>query len=569
MLQRIHIRDFILAKDIAFELGNGFNVITGETGAGKTIVINAIKFAIGENLLKELFDFTKQQPNIELHFRIPRPENLQWFDLEPEEEIICQRITKQNGKTIAYINGVHVPMPQYRDFCRQLVQIHGQNDTEQLFSATTQKRLFDRFFSGSLQASVDQIESLRTQYLGMKKELKRLRGHEQEREREKDFLSFQIREIESANLRPDEWESLLELRDKLTHRENIKSILQQAKNSFQPDQSFSSLYSQLTSLLHQMEGLQQFSRELKNLGESFQTILSLMKESERDIDHSMEEIMSEDTESLLYTTLTRIDLIKNLQRKFGNTTPAILATKENLQQQLLQLQQEEEKSSSLANEWQALSKTLSDLCIHTSQTRAILRDEFVQRMEKELADLSMGKVKMHIQIEQEKTTETEDSIQIQGEHYRLFPDGIDTLQYLVSTNPGQPMHPLSKIASGGELSRFMLALKSLIGKLENVDTLLFDEIDTGIGGITANQVGVKCRDLAHDKQLICITHLPQIAAKGQHHFVIDKTVHDAETNISISPVKGEARMEEITRMLGEPYSEASKQLARSMLEWSS
>jgi len=262
-------------------------------------------------------------------------------------------------------------------------------------------------------------------------------------------------------------------------------------------------------------------------------------------------------------------LIKNLQRKFGNTTPAILATKENLQQQLLQLQQEEEKSSSLANEWQTLSKTLSDLCIHTSQTRAILRDEFVQRMEKELADLSMGKVKMHIQIKQEKTTETEDSIQIQGEHYRLFPDGIDTLQYLVSTNPGQPMHPLSKIASGGELSRFMLALKSLIGKLENVDTLLFDEIDTGIGGITADQVGVKCRDLAHDKQLICITHLPQIAAKGQHHFVIDKTVHDTETNISISPVKGEARMEEITRMLGEPYSEASKQLARSMLEWSS
>ncbi|MCE5223146.1 DNA repair protein RecN [bacterium] len=566
MLQLIQIHDFILAREISFELGAGLNVITGETGAGKTIVINALKYGIGENLSKELFDFSRQQPNVVLHFSIPHPDQFQWFELDPEEEIICQRITKNTGKTLAYINGVHVPLPLYRDFCRQLLQIHGQNDTEQLFSTTTQKKLFDRFFAGTLQPSIDQIESLRNQYITIKRELKKLYQHEQDRVREIDFLRYQIHEIEEASLREDEWEVLLEQREILTHRENIKAALQQAQKLFQPEQPFSTLYPQLVSLLNQTAGLKQYSDELNSVSESFQTILTLMKESERDIEHSIDAIMAQDSEQLLYSVLSRIDLIKNLQRKFGETIPAILRTKANLSEQLSVLQHQAEKTSSLEKSLRTITQSLTTLCLQISQNRTTLSEEFICRMEKELADVSLSKVKMNIQIEQEEAEETEDALLIDHHWYRLFPDGIDKVQYLVSTNPGQPYLPLSKIASGGELSRFMLALKSLLGKLENVDTLIFDEIDAGIGGVTAHQVGLKCRDLAKSKQIICITHLPQIASKGQHHFVIDKIITDNQTSLSLKTVENQERIEEITRMLGEPYSEASKQLAKSMLE---
>lgn len=566
MLQLIQIHDFILARNISFTLGNGLNVITGETGAGKTIVINALKYGIGENLPKEIFDFSMQQPNVELHFHIPQPEELQWFELEPDEDIICQRLTKSNGKTTAYINGVHVSINLYKDFCRQLLQIHGQNDTEQLFSTTTQKRLFDRFFAGTLQEDILRIEGFRSQFISKKRELKRLRQHEKDREREKDFLSYQIHEIEQASLQEEEWASLLEQREQLTHRENIKTVLQQAQKLFLPEQIGSSLYPQLVNLLNQIEGLQQYSESLHTLQDSFQTILTLMKESEREIEHSIDALLSEDTEQLLYSVLNRIDLIKTLQRKYGDTILEILQTKQTLTEQLSYLQNEEEQSNHLEKELQDITQTLADLCLKTSQNRTRLSREFINRMEKELADLSMSKVKMNIQIEQEKSEPSDDTLLVSGEMVRLFPDGIDKLQYLVSTNPGQPALPLSKIASGGELSRFMLALKSLIGRLEHVDTLIFDEIDTGIGGVTAHQVGIKCRDLAQDKQIICITHLPQIASKAQTHFVLDKLVTDHHTDVVLKTVEGQARIDELTRMLGEPYSEASEKLARSMLE---
>jgi len=566
MLQSIKIQDFILARDIAFELGEGMNVLTGETGAGKTILINALKYGTGENLSKELFDFTLQQPNVELHFQIAEPKNLEWFELEPEREIICQRITKSSGKTMAYINGVHISLPIYKDFCRQLLQIHGQNDTEQLFSVLIQKKLFDRYFSESLKNPIQQIETLRNQYISSRRELARLQEHEQQRERERDFLGFQIHEIEEANLQSGEWEALLEERESLTHRENIKEVLQQAHLFFQSGQTTASLQSQLINLSNQLEACKQYSSDLAVISESIQTILTLLKESERDIERSYDKIISEDSEQRLYSVLSRIDLIKNLQRKFGATVAEILQTKNDLAKQLSALESADERTSQLEEELNTMGRLLADLCSEVSQKRKQLSDSFTQRIEKELEDVGMSAVKMKIEILQEEADQGEDVILVKEKLYRLFTDGIDKLQYLVSTNPGQPFLPMSKIASGGELSRFMLALKSLIGRHENIDTLIFDEIDAGIGGLTANHVGLKCRDLSKDKQIICITHLPQIAAKGHHHFVIEKNVQHNETSISLRRTDLPSRIAEITRMLGEPASEASIQLAKSMLE---
>lgn len=566
MLQSIKIQDFILARNIDFELGEGMNVLTGETGAGKTILINALKYGTGENLSKELFDFSLQQPNVELHFLVDEPKDLEWYELEPDKDIICQRITKSSGKTMAYINGVHISLPNYKDFCKQLLQIHGQNDTEQLFSVLIQKKLFDRYFSESLKNPIQQIENLRNQYIASRREFARLQEHEQQRERERDFLSFQIHEIEEANLQPGEWEALLEERESLTHRENIKEVLRQAYLFFQSDQTTASLQSQLLNLSNQLEASKQYSNDLTVISESIQTILTLLKESERDIERGYDKIISEDSEQRLYSVLSRIDLIKNLQRKFGATVPDILQTKNDLEKQLSLLESVDERTSQLGEELNTMGRLLADLCGEVSQKRKQLSDSFTQRIEKELEDVGMSAVRMKIEILQEEADQGEDVILVKEKQYRLFTDGIDKLQYLVSTNPGQPFLPMSKIASGGELSRFMLALKSLIGRHENIDTLIFDEIDAGIGGLTANQVGLKCLHLSRDKQIICITHLPQIAAKGHHHFVIEKSVQHNETSITLRRADLPSRITEITRMLGEPASEASIQLARSMLE---
>lgn len=438
MLQSIKIQDFILARDIAFELGEGMNVLTGETGAGKTILINALKYGTGENLSKELFDFTLQQPNVELHFQIAEPKNLEWFELEPEREIICQRITKSSGKTMAYINGVHISLPIYKDFCRQLLQIHGQNDTEQLFSVLIQKKLFDRYFSESLKNPIQQIETLRNQYISSRRELARLQEHEQQRERERDFLGFQIHEIEEANLQSGEWEALLEERESLTHRENIKEVLQQAHLFFQSGQTTASLQSQLINLSNQLEACKQYSSDLAVISESIQTILTLLKESERDIERSYDKIISEDSEQRLYSVLSRIDLIKNLQRKFGATVAEILQTKNDLAKQLSALESADERTSQLEEELNTMGRLLADLCSEVSQKRKQLSDSFTQRIEKELEDVGMSAVKMKIEILQEEADQGEDVILVKEKLYRLFTDGIDKLQYLVSTNPGQP-----------------------------------------------------------------------------------------------------------------------------------
>jgi len=567
LIKEIHIHRFILSRDILLIPGEGLNVFSGETGAGKTLILNAIRFGLGDSTNKEQIYHPSESPHVQITFAIPREmhHNEDEFPYT-ESEWVCERYLSSSGKNRTKINGVMVPIKEYKRILKKLISIHGQHDTSHLFSKKNQLQLFDRFFGKEFSEHLSFIQKNRNLYLHSKEELLAWQESEKERINEIDFITYQINEIEAAKLNQSEEESLMAERDILANSQRIIETLSKIQQLFnEANRQGFSIEQTFHRCIQLLSSISDYTPNLKQSFESLQTCSSILKDLLHDWSRERELIESNYNLQRLDQVLSRIDLIQNLKRKYGNSIAEISSTQMHLKDKLQNLEQAQNKRDHLSHLLNDLEQSLSFHASELSFKRKSLKSKFEEEVSKELADLGMDKIRFEVSLDME-LRDSVSSLPIDQQNVFLHDNGIDSLSFLISTNPGQALLPLAKIASGGELSRIMLAIQSMLGKVDQTPSLVFDEIDTGIGGQIAHSIGDKLQSLATNHQLICITHLPQIAAKAHVHFNISKNTTKDHTFIQLNRLNEEERIKEISRMIGgNEDSEISYMHAKEML----
>lgn len=571
MLEMIHIENFVLAKKITIDLKDGFNVFSGETGAGKTLIINAIRYGMGDAFPKDIFNKVSPFPHVQLLFNLSKfPANHKLFEIleEEETEVLCERWMTESGKSRVKINGKLFSVPEYQSFCKSLINIHGQNSLDDLLSRKKQIFLFDSFFNHELSPLLENFYQKKRQWIELINDLEKIKENQLKRERDIDFTTYQINEIEAANIKPGEINLLKTERDILSNLQKIISNLSNASEILESKlgNTESSLIGSLNLISNLLGHIKDYSVELENIYKISTDCEAVFKDLARDIAIQTSKMENKYDENNLHDMITRIDQIHHLQKKYGPSEEEILLFKEKLEKELLALKSTEESKEKKEQECKNLVMYLQDRAEKISHKRKSLIPIFEDKINQELKDLSMENACFNVEL----TVEADTSIYglpKEPEPVKLFDNGYDRLEFKIKTNPGQPVLPISQIASGGELSRIMLAIKTIIGSNDNLQTLIFDEIDAGIGGNTGNSVGSKLRNLGKTQQIVCITHLPQIASKAIHHFSIEKKSKDDSTEIIITQLQPQERVKEIARMLdGNILSTTSLRHAEEMIQ---
>ncbi len=572
MLRELRIKNLAIIDDVTVKFEKGFNVLTGETGAGKSIIIGALCLALGERASSELIRSGEKEAVIEAFFDVPPKllnhsarQLLRNIGIDIEEGIIMKRVLSAQSKSRAYMNDSMVSIQTLSEIRRGIIDVHGQYEHQSLLLPDSQLDLLD-IFAGLLPERRE-VTALYESYTALKQQIEELLEKEKEREQRLDVLGFQINEIESADLKTGEEKELTEEAKILGSARRLTELASHAHNS---------LYSSETACITNLSGILGVLKEISNIDprgndavKNVEDALPLLEEAGyflRDYKDSLnfdprrlEEIQE------------RLELIKGFKRKYGSNIQEILDYKEKAVRELDGLQHSEERLSTLKNELQDIKKTLAEKSQLLSKKRKTVSKKIEQQVVTELSELSMPHTKFSIQITQETGDDTADLptlrvVDRQAGGFKVNSKGIDSVEYLISPNIGEELKPLSKIASGGELSRVMLALKGILAKGDRIPVLVFDEIDAGIGGMAAETVGQKLKGLSSRHQVICITHLPQIASYANTHLKIEKKVKGKRTTVEIRKMEEEERTVEIARMLSGNRSAVSIKHAKEMLK---
>jgi len=542
MIKFLRIRNLATIEDLELDLEEGFSILTGETGAGKSIIIDSIRLLLGEKGSADLIRTGNSEAQVEAAFLVEDADNT----------LFIQRQITEQGAGKAYLDGVLVPVKKLKDSGVGLVDIYGQHDHVFLLNLDNHLAYLDSF-AGAL--------PLREETGGLARELRQ--KHKEKRELESvqrdlvqrlDFLEYQIREIEAAGLRPGEEDELRQQRHILKHAEKIAGLLDGALNiASEREDSLQSLLAKMQSLL---KDLGDFDPAFGEMGNSLETAdITLREVTNQLLKYKEKQAVSPES---LEKVEERLDLVEKLKRKYGQNLTDIQAHFLRIKEERERLLQGEELLAKVKAEIETLFQEYISKSGQLSDKRRRAARELENQVEKEIAQLGMKKAKFEVQV----LTSPPDPDQAD----KARDSGQDEVEFLISPNPGEQVRPLRKIASGGELSRVMLALKSIGREQESLKTLIFDEIDSGIGGKTAEFIAQKLKDLARRHQVICITHLPQIASHARHHFRIDKKVEKNRTFTSVQKLSFEDRVEEIARLIsGSRLTEAALQNAREML----
>ena len=553
MIRSLRIKNLATIEDLEVNFKEGFSILTGETGAGKSIIIDGIKLVLGEKASPELVRTGMREAVIEAVFQIPEEKHSSQEIADVEEgEIFLQRQVSQEGSGRAYINGVLAPIKKLREISPGLVDIYGQNDHIFLLQLENHLHYLDEYLG--LVPKREQI-SEQAQYLRqLIRKKNELETRQREREQRLDFLSFEINEIESSRLSPGEWEALLAERNILKNAEKIADLVEKALtySSLQED-SVSALLLKLEGAVRELghydPGLQAFIEPLNQtaiaVGE-LSDFLVKFKEKQHLGPERLEELEE------------RLSVIEKLKRKYGRGIEEVLLYLARIKQERDDLLQSEEKLAELEPE---IGKVLAQYKSNAEQLSRRRKEGargLEAQVEKEIALLGMKRARFRVNI----GTESFPALEID----KVRESGLDDVEFLISPNPGEELRPLRKIASGGELSRIMLALKTVGKEKAGSRTLIFDEIDSGIGGKTAECIAEKLRELARRHQVICITHLPQIASFAPHHFRIEKKMEKDRTYTTVKELGFEERIQEVSRLLsGSHITATSLQNAKEML----
>ena len=547
MLQNLHVKNLALIDEAEVDFTDGFNVLTGETGAGKSLMIGALNLALGERAPKDLLKEGKEAV-VELVFSVGKETEglLLQKDLTPEDGQIILTRKLSSAKSTARINGETVPLSRLRDAAEALIQIHGQEEHQILRHKKMHLVLLDRYRKEETAELLAAYEETYRKRKEKEKEYSSTDLEEDQRKRETDLLSYEVKEIEDAHLQIGEDETLSEELKRLTNADRIREAISSAGNCI--TEGDTSALELVGRAYRELLPAAELSPDLGGLCDSLSEIESLLSDVSRELS-SLQDADENEEEEL--TRLTRrSDLLHSFKQKYAPDIPGILKALEEKKERLSALRHLEETRERLSAELLSLQEEENRLSSLLTEKRTEAAASLDREMEEALRDLNFPSVRFETEIT---------ALPQNG------PDGRDDVQFLISMNPGEPLLPLQKTASGGELSRIMLALSAVV-KEDHIGSFVFDEIDTGISGRTAQAVSEKLISIASEAQVICITHLPQIAAMADSHFLIEKETDTGSAISRIRPLEGDERSEELARMLGGvSITDAVRQNAKEML----
>lgn len=571
MLQQITVRNFALIDTINLEFDPGFNVLTGETGAGKSIIIDALGLALGGRFSSEMIRTGSENAVVEAVFEInDRPELIEYLNeigvpVTDDQTLIIQREISNNGRNRCRVNGQLVTVLVLGKIGEYLIDIHGQHEHQSLLAAEKQLELLDEYCGSECKKLRDEFLEVFRRFELLSEELQELKQNETDKVRKIDLLKFQIDEIEQMKLIIGEDEDLLKEKEILGSSEKLyeaATLSYQALYDNQSGKAVIELLAEAERSLSQVAGIDQ---RLAGILETIRETACQAEEASRELRDYQEQIQF-DPERLNMIE-ERLDEINKLKRKYGASIAEILLFLDRCKQELADLNNSEERSHNLELEVQELRVRLGNLAETLTKYREAGALKLEHAIMEQLADLNMAKTQFKIGINQlDADTDTDTGVPYQGRKVQINATGADRLEFLVSPNPGESLKPLTKIASGGELSRLMLALKAILAELDQIPTMVFDEIDVGIGGRTAQAVAEKMALIGRARQVICITHLPQIASMAKHHFYIEKQVDGERTKVNVRELMMNERIDELARMLGgAEVTDTTRQHAREML----
>lgn len=563
MLTRLVIKNIALAEDVDIRLVPGMNCLTGETGAGKSIIVDSIGALIGLRVKKDIVRTGCESGSVMGEFVNITPETAEAVKnvtgILPEDgKVVIQREISSGGRHVCRVNGKTVSSANLRKTGETLIDIYGQSESRFLSDAGVQLAILDAFAGEELEREKDSYKARLSEYRRLRADLEALSGSPSERARAADLLSYQIREIDSAQLAPDEEDYLTSRMSLLSHYEKIREWLNDALSclgSEDSDEGITGLFEKVRADASRAAGI---SNAFEGLSEAAESVYYEIKELSAEISKAASEAEYDPQEADLVSR--RLDYLDKLKKKYGNSYDEIIKFRDDAEKKLKFLTDSEKNAAEINARLKELEEILLSSARRLSEIRSGKAAAFSKEIEGELADLEMGGTEFE--------TDVEFSYEPSDNGFADFgPEGLDRIEFLICPNPGQPLKPLSKIASGGELSRIMLAVKNVHSKGDSISTLIFDEIDTGISGVAANRIAAKLKSVSGSRQVICVTHHAQLAAVADNHIFVSKSVTGGNTATSAVSLSGNSRVEEIARLLdGDDRSEISRKHAKELLE---
>ena len=521
MINTLHIKNMGIIDEIFLDLNEGFNVLTGETGAGKTLIIGSLQILAGGRFSKEIIRRGEKNSFVEMSLYLPGK------GYEDDTVIVSRELTI-SGKNTCKINGRLVTVSELKRFMASVIDIHGQNDNQSLLNVNTHIELLDDYAGEELLEIKEKYKVLYNEYLRLKSELNKNYGDDKEKQRKLDLLNYQVNEIEVANLKAGEEDELESKRKLMMSAEKISKNLLEAEELIG-----NCIIDEMNTAIRAMEKIEDFNPEYKTIVTRLKDAYYEIQDVSYDIS-SFNEDMSFD-ESEQDKVEERLDLINSLKRKYGNTVEEILNYKEEVNKEIYEIENIEGYINELKVKLKNVEKEMLELSIKMNQIRNKYGDILSSLINSELKELEMKNAKLGIKIDFSKES-----------NFNI--NGLDKVEFVISTNVGEEAKSLIKIASGGEMSRIMLAIKSVLAEIDKIPVIIFDEIDTGISGVAANATGEKMKKIAATHQVICVTHLATIAAKGEYNYFVCKEVENEKTRTKITQLDEEGILKEIARI---------------------
>ncbi len=553
MLEHLHIRNVALIKESEISFGDGLNILTGETGAGKSMIIDSLQFALGGRAGKDFLRHGEKQAAVEALFSVQSQaltEKLTENGIAPEEDgtLLITRTLSEAGKSVCRINGSTVTVGMLKEIAEDMIDIYGQHEHQSLLNPVKHIRLLDRFCGAGFGEAMEEYKNSRQRLKDLEKQLAILIGDESQREQRMDMLLFQKEEIEAAELQEGEEDALLEQKKRLSSMERLIRLTGESVTLlYDGDDRAPSACDQLGDALAKLREAAEYDAALSPLADALADGYAAVEDCARELKREAEKQEADPEE--LERIEERLQLFYKLKRKYGGSIEAVLEFYEKAVQELEFLSNSSEKAAELSAKKAAEEKRLSALAETLTARRRATAEQVEEQIETALHDMEMKHARFHIQIEEKADWGA---------------DGKDKVEFLISANAGEPLKPLAKIASGGEMSRVMLALKTVLVDADEIGTFIFDEIDTGVSGRTARRVGEKMRFLGGKRQLLCITHLPQIAAMADNHFLIEKESDAGETVTRVTALDEEGAVREVARLMND-VTETTLAAARELL----
>lgn len=543
MLRQLRIRNFAIIDDMTLCFESGFNVITGETGAGKSIIIDALGLALGDRAQSDMIKTGKNETISEALFEVPFVEFLEPLGIPAEDGLILRRNLQASGKSRAYINDTMVNAQTLIEAGRVLVDMHGQHEHQSLLSADNQRAVLDAY--GKLAGDRAKVGEFFHETQAALAELTGLKSSLRERGQRIDLLRFQVNEIDSASLQTGEKEDLTEERTILANLARLNELT---------DSSYNLLYSGDDSLSEKLSTILSELGEVARIDGAVNEVLAPLREASPLIEDASTSLRKyrdkyDMDPKRLDIVEDRLEVIKRFEKKYGEDTKGILRYRQDAAMELETMTLSDEKVKQMEAALAAQEEALGKAAARLSEMRKAVAQQIERDVNAVFKELAMGKAEFRINFKQAP----------------LSSSGFDNIEFLLSANPGEAPKPLNRVASGGELSRIMLALKGILAEADKIPVLIFDEVDAGIGGKTAESVGRRLKNLAKRHQILCVTHLPQVAAMADHHIMIEKVQKQDAVYVKVKELSSEEREQEIARMLSGKITDISLRHAKELL----